>query len=174
MRPKRTPYRPHPTAALALASLLALAGCQIPNPLAPITDAVSGGSNASIAGSASGGDGPVSTFNQFSDIPIPTDADLDLDQSLVLGSEDGWIGRVSLDVGYDMTEMYTFYEREMPKFGWQQLTTVRAKISTMTYSRGSRVATITLQSELTGGTYVDFTVAPANTTIRSRSTAQAD
>lgn len=172
MRPKRTPHRPYRTTALALASLIILAGCQIPNPLAPITDAVSGGSNAS--GSASGGDGPVSTFNQFSDIPIPTDADLDLDQSLVLGGEDGWIGRVSLDVGYDMTEMYTFYEREMPKFGWQQLTTVRAKISTMTYSRGSRVATITLQSELTGGTYVDFTVAPANNTIRSRSTAEAN
>ncbi len=47
---------------------------------------------------------------------------------------------------------------------------MRAKISTMTYRRGARVATITLQSNaglagIGSGTSIDFTVAPANRTV---------
>ena len=113
------------------------------------------------------------TFKQFNDIPIPAEADIDLEQSLVLGTEDGWIGRLSLEVNYVMIDMYAFYTKEMPRFGWEQLTTVRARISTMTYRRGARVATITMQphsglqkfSSLSSGTTIDLTVAPANRSV---------
>ncbi|WP_420566420.1 hypothetical protein [Thalassobaculum sp.] len=108
-------------------------------------------------------DGPINRFAQFDDIPIPVDAEMDLGQTLILGSAEGWIGRLSLDTGYGMTDMYAFYEQEMPRFGWEQVTTVRARISTMTYQRGPRIATITLQPTMTRGTLVDFTVAPART-----------
>ena len=91
----------------------------------------------------------------------------------MLGTEDGWIGRLSLEVNYVMIDMYAFYTKEMPRFGWEQLTTVRARISTMTYRRGARVATITMQphsglqkfSSLSSGTTIDFTVAPANRSV---------
>ena len=109
------------------------------------------------------GDGPTNRFAQFDDVPIPVGAEMDLGQTLVLGSAEGWIGRLSLDTGHGMTDMYAFYEQEMPRFGWEQVTTVRARISTMTYQRGPRIATITLQPTLTKGTLVDFTVAPART-----------
>ena len=69
-----------------------------------------------------------------------------------------------------MPDMYGFYEREMPKFGWEQLTTVRSKISTMTYKRANRVTTITLVPALVGRTAIDFTVAPANATVRGNLT----
>lgn len=105
--------------------------------------------------------GRTNSFAQFSDIPIPADASMDLGQTLVLGDAEGWIGRLSLDVSHGMTDMYAFYEQEMPRFGWEQITTVRARISTMTYRRGDRIATVTLQPTLTNGTAVDFTVAPA-------------
>lgn len=108
-------------------------------------------------------DGPINRFAQFDDVPIPVDAEMDLGQTLILGSAEGWIGRLSLDTGHGMTDMYAFYEQEMPRFGWEQVTTVRARISTMTYQRGPRIATITLQPTLTKGTLVDFTVAPAQT-----------
>lgn len=165
---------PRSPAALLVAAALAvsLAGC-LPNSFDDLTGgtAKTGAGSASGQGAAAQGGDPndaaaqVSTFTQFNDIPIPAEADLNLDNSLVLGTEDGWIGRIALDVGYGMTEMYTFYEREMPKFGWEQLTTVRSRISTMTYRRGTRVATITLQSQIAGGTDVDFTVAPANRAV---------
>lgn len=101
-------------------------------------------------------------FAEFRDVPIPVNADIDFDNLLVLGAEDGWIGRLALTVGHKMPDMYAFYEREMPRFGWRKITSVRSAISTMTYSRGDRIATVTLSSRTVGGTAIDFTVAPAN------------
>jgi hypothetical protein len=147
--------------ALGLAVLLAapLAACQIPNfPLqasgAPTNASAPAGNQAAQAGEAE-------RFTQFTDIPIPAGAELDLDELLVLGTEDGWIGRLPLEVRHDMTDMYSFYEREMPLFGWERVTFVRAEISTMTYARGDRIATITLYDRATDGSKVNFTVAPA-------------
>lgn len=160
----------------ALSALLGLTGC-VTNPFAPPENkqaqASDGGRSRSSEQPVNTGATAADTFKQFNDIPIPADADIDLEQSLVLGTEDGWIGRLSLDVGYVMIDMYAFYTKEMPRFGWEQLTTVRARISTMTYRRGSRVATITMQphsglqkfSNLSSGTTIDFTVAPANRTV---------
>lgn len=147
-----------------LAAAVLLSGC--------ITNPLDGGSAATVpqtnavpsAGTAGDGPGPrANSFAQFSDIPIPVDAAMDLGQTLVLGDDEGWIGRLSLDVTHGMTDMYAFYEQEMPRFGWERITTVRARISTLTYRRGPRIATVTLQPTLTNGTTVDFTVAPANT-----------
>lgn len=106
------------------------------------------------------GESQVPRFTQFTDIPIPANADVDLNNLLVLGTEDGWIGRLALQTDHDMTDMYAFYEREMPRFGWDQITIIRSAISTLTYSRGARIATITLQSRATGGAQIEFTVAP--------------
>ncbi|MEQ8393607.1 hypothetical protein [Thalassobaculum sp.] len=160
----------------ALVALMPLTAC-VPNPLDGFNSKPEQ-STASAKGRSSEqpvdtGATAADTFKQFNDIPIPADADIDLEQSLVLGTEDGWIGRLSLDVGYVMIDMYAFYTKEMPRFGWEQLTTVRARISTMTYRRGSRVATITMQphsglqkfSNLSSGTTIDFTVAPANRSV---------
>ena len=170
--------RPAPASRLArlcrtgaLALVLPLAAC-VPNPLDAFrsSETIGGTESGSLASGRNPDKNaaPASTFTQFNDIPVPAGADLDLEQSLVLGTEEGWIGRLSLDVGYGMTDMYSFYEREMPKFSWEQLTTVRAKISTMTYRRGARVATITMQPRTgitASGTSIDFTVAPANRTV---------
>ena len=58
-------------------------------------------------------DGPQ--FAEFRDVPIPANAEIDFDNLLVLGAEDGWIGRLALTSGYKMPDMYAFYEREMPR-----------------------------------------------------------
>ncbi|MDF1794775.1 MAG: hypothetical protein P1U88_22895 [Thalassobaculaceae bacterium] len=154
--------RSRTSAALVTAVLLAVpvGGC-VTNPFGDGV-ATTGRKAAPIAGTEpSKGDGRANSFSQFDDIPIPVDADMDLGQTLILGDNEGWIGRLSLDVGHAMTDMYSFYEQEMPRFGWERITTVRARISTLTYQRGARIATITLQPTLTDGTLVDFTVAPA-------------
>lgn len=148
----------------------ALAGCQmslpsVPNPFSESTPtSVSAKDPGARPQDAASQNGETETprFTQFTDIPIPANAKVDLDNLLVLGTEDGWIGRLALDTGYEMTEMYAFYEREMPRFGWDQITIIRSSISTMTYSRGGRIATITLLPRTTGGSNVDFTVAPGS------------
>ena len=149
--------------ALAMALAIPLAACQLP----AMSGLTGGGPKNSSQAAKDLPESQLERFNQFSDIPIPAKADFDLDNMLVLGSSDGWIGRLPLSVGHSMADMYAFYEREMPKFGWNKITMVRAAVSTMTYSRSGRIATITLQSRTTGGSRVDFTVAPAADATRS-------
>ena len=155
----------------AISACLVAAGCQFPIPgqQGPLTGSSSSSAAAQgngLAGGRAGAPGSqASTFTQFDDIPIPANADINLQESLILGTEGGWIGRLSIDVGYEMSDMYGFYTEEMPKFSWEQLTRVRSKISTMTYRRGNRVSTITLVPTLTGGTSIDFTVAPGNAAV---------
>ena len=162
----------------AIVSCLVGAGCQFPIPgqqggsgvastaagLAA-ADKVRNDAAAGSRGSRSTQDQQASNiFTQFDDIPIPANAVINLEESLILGTEGGWIGRLSVEVDYEMADMFGFYTEEMPKFGWLQLTTVRSKISTMTYRFENRVSTITLVPS-GKGTAVDFTVAPANATV---------
>jgi hypothetical protein len=100
-------------------------------------------------------------FAQLTDVPMPAGANIDLGRTLILGSEDGWIGRVALSTRSALNDMYDFYEREMPRFGWRKLTSVRSATSVLTYTRDKRVATITLQGATLGGSTVDVTVSPA-------------
>jgi hypothetical protein len=157
-----TRFRTYAALSVALILVLPAAAC-VNNPFGDGV-ATTGRKATPISGTERAqGEARSNGFAQFDDIPIPVNAEMDLGQTLVLGDNEGWIGRLTLDIGHGMTDMYAFYEQEMPQFGWEQITTVRARISTMTYQRGPRIATITLQPTLTKGTLVDFTVAPAQT-----------
>lgn len=137
---------------------VALSGCTL--------DALGDGSKTVRTSAPTSGDSkngsptPPPAFSQFSDVPVPANARMDLDKTIILGAEDGWIGRLALSTSYPLTEMYSFYEREMPNFGWERITVVRSSVTTMTYSRGGRIATITLQPSGSSSSTVDFTVSP--------------
>lgn len=167
-----------------IAIILAISGCQLPlvgqqqTTTGPATtaagraaaDKVRDDAAAGSRGSRSSEDQQTTKiFTQFDDVPIPADAFLNLEESLILGTEGGWIGRLSLEVGYEMPDIYGFYIEEMARFGWEQLTTVRSKITTMTYRLDTRVATITLVPVRGSATAVDFTVAPSNDAVTGTS-----
>jgi hypothetical protein len=132
-----------------------------------------GGALLIAAGCTSGG-GPVSTsgtstgsssrtavgFAQFPDIAVPAGATMDVERSLVLGARDNWIGRLSMKTGGSTSDAYDFFLREMPKFGWQEITSVRSQVSVLTYSRSNRIATIQIRRKTLGGSAVDITVSP--------------
>lgn len=142
----------------ALGVVLLVAGCQM-NPLTS-SNSIKTSASAPAGGTRNGSPAPPPAFSQFSDVPLPANARMDLDKTIILGAEDGWIGRLALDASYPLTEMYAFYEREMPKFSWDRITVVRSSVTTMTYGRGARIATITLQPNGGSATTVDFTVSP--------------
>ena len=99
-------------------------------------------------------------FAQFQDIAVPGGAKMDVERSLVLGARDTWIGRLSMTTPGTTTETYDFFLREMPRFGWQEITTVRSEVSVLTYARGERVATVQIGARTLGGSHVDVTVSP--------------
>jgi hypothetical protein len=100
------------------------------------------------------------SFAQFSDIPVPSGADMDLERSLVLGERESWIGRLVMTVPGSAGKAYDFYAAEMPKFGWVPITMVRGETSVLTYSHGERIATVQISDRTIGGAAVSLTVSP--------------
>ncbi len=103
------------------------------------------------------------SFALLTDIPIPPGADLDIENSLVLGDLDRWTGRVILDIDQSSTKAFVLYQAEMPKFGWQPVMSVQAGVSVLTFTRGERAATIQIENNTLRGSTVSITVAPRHT-----------
>jgi hypothetical protein len=133
-------------AAFTAAALVVLEGCS-GDPLTP--------SSSHAEGAAAG-----PSFSQFTDIPIPANASMNTDQSMLIGHGDGWIGRLVYTTRGDTGSIYNLYESDMPGFGWQEITSVRASISVQTWQRGDRFATVQIR-DTTLGEETIVTVAPA-------------
>ncbi len=99
-------------------------------------------------------------FRPVTDIPIPEDASLDNERSLILSSRDQWTGRIVMKVGQSPNKAYAFYQREMAAFRWEPVMSVQSEISVLTFTRDDRAATIQVQPRTIGGALVIVTVAP--------------
>lgn len=128
------------TAALAVG----LAACSAPEPVGPQAD---------------GTGGPVST-RAISDVPIPSGADQDFDDSLVLGSLDRWTGRLVLKTGLEPIDAFAFYQDRMPGLGWEPLASIQSEVSVLSFARAERVATVQIEDRTFGGSRVSITMAP--------------
>lgn len=124
---------------------------------------VAGSSQPSSSAAAAGGaqeTGSNAGFARFVDIPMPGKNTIDLDRTLVFGTEKDWIGRVSLSSSLGVSEIYDFYKREMPRFGWSELTSVRSSTSVLTYQMDNRIATIQVSGQRFGGAAIEFWMNP--------------
>ncbi len=97
-------------------------------------------------------------FAQFREIPVPEKATMNLEKTLLFGS-DPLIGRLAFKAPYNQANMFDFYMQEMPKFGWTELTSIRATQSYLMYAKDNRVATILLQPTATNGSEVMFDIS---------------
>ena len=84
-------------------------------------------------------------FAHFPDVPFPSEAYIDLDETSALGSGENWIGSLVFTAPYNASSVFDFYVSEMPKLKWIEVATVRAKISHMTYVRGNRAIQILIE-----------------------------
>lgn len=105
-------------------------------------------------------DQPVKSFNRFPDIPVPSGSQMDVKRTIVFGGGDTWFGQLGLDTNHDADSMFDFYKQELRGFGWQEITSVRAMVSVLTYERQGRVLSIQLEKATLSGTKVTLTVSP--------------
>lgn len=108
---------------------------------------------------AKGGD-VVSAFTRFPDMPLPKNAKIDLERTLVFGGGETWFGRLDLSAAHGADDMFGFFKRELPRFGWVEITSMRSKVSLLTYSRRERIAIISIQGATLGGSEFTVTVSP--------------
>lgn len=99
-------------------------------------------------------------FAQFQDIPIPKGSKMNMDRTLILGENDAWIGRLVIDSQSSKSELFDFFKYRTSQFGWQEITSVRAAISVLSYSKESRIMTITFESQSIIGTRINITMSP--------------
>lgn len=111
------------------------------------------------ANSSQSDDQPMN-FQLVTDIPIPTGATMDNDRSLILSDRDRWTGRVVMTLSNPPNEVTSFFQVQMPNFGWQPMMSVTSEMSVLTYLRGDRAATVQVERRTVYGTMVSVTVAP--------------
>ena len=134
-----------PSAVLAV--LVATSACTSQVGVAPATGA-SGSSQTRVS------------FARFPDLPLPGEAEINLDRTLVFGGDDTWIGRLVINASEDANDMFDFFKQKLGGYGWQEITSERAAVSVLTYARQERVATIQIQGRTLRGSEVTITVSP--------------
>ena len=125
-------------------------------------------SSTPIAPSSRAIEGPAidkTQAQQFTDIPIPSGDRMDLDRTLILGPRETWIGRLVYTSSASPSDLFDFYGRELPRFGWASITAVRAGTSVLSFSRGDRIATVQIGRTTLGGSEVLVTISPRVGTI---------
>lgn len=95
---------------------------------------------------------------QVSDVSIPPGSKLDAENSLIIGTGDRWVGRIVLKTDLSPVQVFNHIYGGMPSHGWSLVTAVQAKVSNMTYLRGERVASIQIESSMSGS-QVSITVS---------------
>lgn len=143
--------RPKNRFLLVLLGLLAVAGCT---------------QTANLSGSAATSGNANTTEPQpsiFPDIPIPQGAKMNVDRTLVVGT-DAWFGQLVLEASGNAFQMFDFYRAGLPKFGWAEITSVRAPTSVLTYEREQRILQMQIKAGSLTGSVITITVSPRGTT----------
>ena len=82
------------------------------------------------------------SFAKFKDIPIPDGSVMDMNNTVIFGSDNEWFGRLSLIPNLSHAETFDFFRYEMPNLNWQEITNVRSTSSVLSYEKENRVVTI--------------------------------
>ncbi len=131
------------------AAILVLAGC-----------AQTAGITATTSTSAGKGGKDRPMASQFPDIPIPKGVRRNVDKTVVVGTRT-WYGQLTLTtLTHSADTMFDFYTRELPNYGWNKVTSVRAPTSILSYDRENRILTIAIQASRITGSEITLTVSP--------------
>lgn len=132
--------------------LTALPGCTSQSSLSESQANSASTSETTATASATPSVKPV----QVSDIPLPRDSKINETESLVIGSDNRWLGRLVVRVRTNAAETYSYYFNGMPRLGWTRMTAVQGKVSNLTFSSGDRVASVQISGGLGGATVTIF------------------
>ena len=134
-------------ALLVLATIL-VGGCEQTAGIAPTTGPLT--SDASNAPPA---------LPQFNDVFVPSGAKIYVERTIILG-ENPWYGQLALGASSEAHALFEQYRRDMTGLGWQEITSIRAQVSTLTFMREDRVATVQIQASRLRGSEITITVSP--------------
>jgi len=97
--------------------------------------------------------------------PVPPNAQVVLADTVIVGDDEDWSGQVFLSAPYTVIQITQYYRAEMPKAGWIETSIVRSRRTSISYTRGNRVATLRLvpSRDDAKNTDIDLVVSPIQT-----------
>ncbi len=98
----------------------------------------------------------------FNQMPLPKDARISPDKSLILGEGNNWAGRIELSSSMEPLEASAFFTTEYPKHNWQLISSTKAKLSILVFMGSTRTLTIEITEggPLAAKSMIVMTVAP--------------
>ena len=98
----------------------------------------------------------------FNQLPLPKDARISPETSLILGEGDNWAGRIELFSNMGGLEASTYFTTEYPKLGWNLVSSAKSKFTILVFASNTRTVTIEISE---GGTFsakskIVMTVSP--------------
>lgn len=98
----------------------------------------------------------------FNQMPLPKDARIAPDKSIILGEGNNWAGRIELASSMEPLETSAFFSIEYPKRGWTLISSTKAKLSILVFASESRTLTIEITEggPLSGKSMIVMTIAP--------------
>ncbi len=99
------------------------------------------------------------SFAKFKDIPVPDGSVMDMNNTVIFGSDDEWFGRLSIIPNLSHAETFDFFRYEMPNLNWKEITNVRSTSSVLSYEKENRVVTIQITNSY-GKTLCSVNMSP--------------
>ena len=98
----------------------------------------------------------------FNQMPLPKDARISPDKSLILGEGDNWAGRIELSSSMEPLEASAFFTSEYPKQEWTLISSTKAKLSILVFTNNTRTLTFEISEggPLAAKSMIVMTVAP--------------
>ncbi len=98
------------------------------------------------------------------DMPLPKDARIVNENSLVLGEGESWVGRLEILCPYTTSDSIAFFLERYPQAGWTLLSASKSKNSILVFTNAKKSATVevTEGSALSMASKITITVSPIN------------
>lgn len=93
---------------------------------------------------------------------LPAGYKVDTGRTMIFGTDERWTGRLSYTTNTAADEVFDFLHREMPNFGWAEISAMRSDNSILNFTSAGtgRLATVTIRRAGLGLTQVDMVVSP--------------
>ncbi len=111
-------------------------------------------------------DGTVTTnkdnpgYTQIPDMPFPPGSSMNIERTFIVGSGESWYGQVIVESSSDANASFDFYKQKLTEYGWNELSSVRAQTSVLTYMRNNRILAIQIVQNRIGQSDIVVTVSP--------------
>ena len=119
-------------------------------------------SSSSVGLGRQGVDGTASEVEavDFEGIRLPSDSEVNYDDSLVFGQGAEWFGRLAVRSSLDENELIAFFRTNLAQLGWREISAVRSENSVVVFARDERMLTLEIASGGLGGSSVTILISP--------------